>query len=93
MQAPTFDSPELDMRSAAQHGLWGLKCCCAQAELARLAKQHAERAAAMAKNVLADLVQAPAQEATGAAAGLSETDLMRTVKVGIHFTHDPMGGG
>ena len=62
------------------------RCC--QAELARLRKQHAERAAARAQDILADLAQGPAQAAAASpagspvpTAGLSETELMRTIKV------------
>ena len=60
-----------------------------QAELARLRKQHAERAAARTQEVLADLAQGPApvpspQGSPGPAAGLSEAELMRTIKVTSH---------
>ena len=59
-----------------------------QAELARLRKQHAERAASRAQDILADLAQAPSQPVSASpkgspapTAGLSETELMRTIKV------------
>ena len=65
-----------------------LRLLCPQAELARLRKQHAERTAARAQEVLADLAQGPAPAASpqgspGPTNGLSEAELMRTVKVGF----------